>query len=130
MKQIVPKKPPTVWFTSSTENIDERCMSTSLSYRFYLLSFDLKTGEWRSQKSSPVSFENSSRVEKNEKNTIVWKLRSAQTLSSPWQPQNLHYATNQGLKAENTTTELWPPNPKEFEIAARWWCGFVSIVVV
>lgn len=25
---------------------------------------------------------------------------------------------NQGLNAEKATTELWPPNPNEFEIAA------------
>lgn len=30
----------------------------------------------------------------------------------------LKFELDHGLNAENATTELWPPNPKEFEIAA------------
>lgn len=69
---------------------------------------------------SPASYYNAWRINKNRKNTIlsktykVYKFEEANltTIKSS-------QASDQGLKAEKTTTELWPPNPKEFEIAAR-----------
>ncbi len=40
------------------------------------------------------------------------------------------FAVHHSLNGANTTTELWPPNPNELEIAAVIWCWLFTLGTV
>lgn len=55
---------------------------------------------------------------KRKKNEKKKKARIELFLSTLMSKIATHFEHDQGLNAENATTELWPPNPKEFEMPA------------